>query len=71
MFGGTSATLNVKNLPDGPLPQAPEARPGSRVDAINRLSHATASIYDLPPVTVEGEDFHPRAGARADCEDTR
>lgn len=46
-------------------------RPGSRVDAINRLSHATASIYDLPPVTVEGEDFHPRAGARADCEDTR
>jgi NAD(P)-dependent dehydrogenase (short-subunit alcohol dehydrogenase family) len=33
-------------------------RPGSRVDAINGLSHATASIYGLPPVTVAGEDFN-------------
>ena len=33
-------------------------RPGSRVEAINGLSHATASIYGLPPVTVTGEDFN-------------
>jgi short-subunit dehydrogenase len=33
-------------------------RPGSRVDAINDLSHATASIYGLPPVSVAGEDFN-------------
>jgi diphthamide biosynthesis methyltransferase len=33
-------------------------RPGSRVAAINGLSHATASIYDLPPVTVAGEDCY-------------
>jgi len=32
--------------------------PGSRVAAINGLSQATASIYGLPPVTVEGEDVN-------------
>jgi hypothetical protein len=33
-------------------------RPGSRVAAINALSQATASIYGLPQLAVEGEDFH-------------